>query len=702
LPKETIERIGEEGNKIEKMKLEKDGTEGWDDIYKFAAAVRSGEMDYKDISKDDMDFRLKWNGLLSRFKRTKGRFMMRLRTSNGITNSELFRFYADSVEPYGEIGVIDITTRQNIQLRGMTLEDGADILKGLHERGQTSIQSALDNIRNVVGSPLAGLDEKELVDTRPYCDAIHDLICKNAETGEYGNPQWGNLPRKFNIAVSGGRDDFAHTYINDIGLDPCANATTGEMGFNIKLGGYMSTKRVAESVPLDLWVPAPADNDVTHVVTLCEAILRIFRDEGHRGDRQKARLMWLVERYGIAEFRDALTAEMESYGRGARWDKGQPEPEEEYERRNSLLGVAGQADGRMRVGIHCPAGRLYPAEARSVADLADKYCGGEIRMTVEQNMLLPNVEMAQLDELLAEPCLNGDSRLSVDPGNVVGSMVSCTGAQFCPLAMIETKMPAENLMKALEKRIITKKPLRIHFTGCPNSCAQVQAADIGLMGGPAKKEINGKMKAVPGVQIFVGGTVGEHGHLSTEPYTKGIPMAEEDLVPVLVKIAVEEFGATEVGAAEGESQGIILTEESADAEAGANADAEAKANAKADAEAKAKTKAEPKAKAEADAKAKAAAEATAKAEADAKAKAAAEATAKAEADAKAKAEAEATAKAEADAKAKAEAEATAKAEADAKAKAEAEAAAKAEAEANAALVKPRSVQVALREYINSL
>merc|ERR1719201_3104957 len=200
--------------------------------------------------------------------------MMRLRTPNGITTSTLFRLYADKVEPYGDI---------------------------------------------------AGIDEKELVDTRPFCDAINDLICKDPDTGEYGNPQWGNLPRKFNIAVSGSRDDFAHTYINDIGFDPCPHATTGEMGFNVKLGGYMSIKRVAESVPLDLWVPA-VDDDVTSVVALCEAVLRIFRDEGHRGDRQKARLMWLIEKYGVPEFRAALVAEIESYGRGARTDVAQPEP----------------------------------------------------------------------------------------------------------------------------------------------------------------------------------------------------------------------------------------------------------------------------------------------------------------------------------------------------------------------------------------
>jgi ferredoxin-nitrite reductase len=284
----------------------------------------------------------------------------------------------------------------------------------------------------------------------------------------------------------------------------------------------------------------------------------------------------------------------------------------------------------VRVGIHCPAGRLYPDEAHAIADLADKYSGGEIRLTVEQNMLLPNVDAAMVDALIAEPCLT-EGRLAVDPGNVVGSMVSCTGAQFCPLAMIETKMPAEKIIKALDKRIVTSTPLRIHFTGCPNSCAQVQAADIGLMGGPAKKEIDGKMKAVPGVNIFVGGTVGEHGHLSVEPHTKGVPMAEEDLVPVLVKIAVEEFGATEVGATEAaESQGIILTEEEAEAEA------PAKAEAQSEAEAPAKAGAKPEAKA--DVKAEAPAKAAAKLDAEATAQTAAAADAAAEVPAEAKAE----------------------------------------------------------------
>ena len=460
-----------------------------------------------------MDTRLKWVGLLHRSKRTPGRFMMRLRTPNGVVNSDLMRFYADSVEKYGpEIGVVDITTRQNIQLRGVALEDADTIIDGLHARNQTSIQSALDNVRNMVGSPLAGIDPLELVDTRPYCEALNDLITLDPETGKRGNPVWGNLPRKFNICVSGGRDDFAHTHINDIGLVPTPHATTGAMGFNVVLGGYMSIKRVAEAVPMGLWIPA----EVSMAVELSRAILRIFRDEGTRGDRQKARLMWLVESYGIDAFREAVrelcspawpplkctpgsaqlagtllpvathrlvctpeatawqvVEEMTSYGiPEGTTQPAQPAETTPFERRE-LLGVHVQQQPSLRrVGVHVslqpltqphpdqprdargrapterlacagwqvPTGRLHVNECRQLADLADKYSGGEIRLTVEQNVLLPNVPEDKVVGLLAEPSLN-EGRLSVSPGHIVGHTVSCTGSQFCGARSTGAEVP---------------------------------------------------------------------------------------------------------------------------------------------------------------------------------------------------------------------------------------------------------------------
>ena len=399
--------------------------------------------------------------MLHRNKRTPGQFMMRLKVPNGIVNSDQMRFYADSVEKYGEeYGVVDITTRANIQLRGVKIEDAPDIIDGLHARNQTSFQSALDSVRNMVGSPLAGIDDQEMVDTRELTNALNDLVSLDPVTGTRGNPQWANLPRKFNIAISGSRDDFAHTHINDIGMQPAPHAETGEMGFNIVLGGYMSIKRVAESVDSGMWIPADRES----VYTFCEAVLRIFRDESERKDRQKARLMWLVEKYGVEDFKKAVIKEVDSYKRGVQVQDAQPAPSGDFERRE-LLGVHPQKqEGKMRVGILVPVGRLSQKECRDLADLADKYSGGEIRLTVEQNVILPNVDDSQVENLLAEPALNG-GRMKVNAGMIEGNIVSCTGAQFCGLALIETKQNAEDLAQKLENLVTVDRPIRIHWTG---------------------------------------------------------------------------------------------------------------------------------------------------------------------------------------------------------------------------------------------
>ena len=406
--------------------------------------------------------RLKYVGMLHRSKSTPGQFMMRLKVPNGICNSDHMRFYASCVEKYGEEGgVVDITTRQNIQLRGVRIEDAPDIIDGLHARNQTSFQSALDNVRNMVGSPLAGIDDLELVDTRDLCNALNDLVSLDPETGTRGNPQWGNLPRKFNIAISGSRDDFAHTHINDIGLVPVAHATTGIMGFNVVLGGYMSIKRIAESIDSNMWIPA----DRNSVVTICEAILRIFRDESDRKDRQKARLMWLVEKYGVNNFKAAVVTEVESYNRGVVMDVAQPLPKTPFQRRK-LLGIHDQPQQEQcRVGFLVPCGRLSQKECLMVAELADKYSNGEIRLTVEQNIILPNVPKSKIDEIFAEPAFGLNSRFKINPGRIEGNVVSCTGAQFCPLALIETKMNAESIGKKLEELVLVDRDIRIHFTG---------------------------------------------------------------------------------------------------------------------------------------------------------------------------------------------------------------------------------------------
>jgi ferredoxin-nitrite reductase len=215
LPRETVERA-KAGNPTEKIKIAKDPTTAWVDVYEYARKIRDGEMTWEEVEVADLDTvgtsmtkvcqhqalaltfsftllqRLKYVGMLHRGKRTPGQFMMRLKVPNGIVNSDQMRFYADIVEKYGEGGVVDITTRQNIQLRGVKLEDAPEIIDGLHARNQTSFQSALDSVRNVVGSPLAGIDDQELIDTRMISNAINDLISLDPITETRGNPTWAN------------------------------------------------------------------------------------------------------------------------------------------------------------------------------------------------------------------------------------------------------------------------------------------------------------------------------------------------------------------------------------------------------------------------------------------------------------------------------------------------------------------------------
>eukprot|EP00177_Eucheuma_denticulatum_P005430 GFKZ01009872.1.p1 GENE.GFKZ01009872.1~~GFKZ01009872.1.p1 ORF type:complete len:575 (-),score=87.87 GFKZ01009872.1:1207-2931(-) len=511
------------GNKFEKVKLAKDGSSMWTEVHELAELLRKGETNWEDIHPDDIDVRLKWAGLFHRRKRTPGRFMMRLKVPNGILNTEQMRYFADAVRGYGEDGCIDITTRMNIQLRGMPLEDAGDICDKLYEIGLTSFMSGMDNVRNMVGSPIAGIDPEEMIDTRPLCYEINDMITNNRR----GRPELANLPRKFNICVSGSRDDFAHTHINDIGLIPMKHPETGEIGFNVVIGGFFSIKRCAESIPMDVWLP---EKDV---VKFCEDVLLWFRDNGDRANRQKARLMWMVDQLTMEGFRSVIEKQFGSPL--AREVKGGPEYDTPAPRRN-ILGVHAQKqEGLSWVGACVPAGRLTSQDMDALADVADKYSNGEMRLTVEQNIIFPNVANEQVEEMIQQPIFD---KFKLRPGKISAGLVSCTGAQFCGLALIETKNRAMAITEELDRLVDLDQDVRVHWTGCPNSCAQVQVADIGLMGTPVKK--NGK--AVEGVKIFIGGKIGEGAELG-EQIGKPVPADKEDLIPKLTDLLVERFGA---------------------------------------------------------------------------------------------------------------------------------------------------------------
>ena len=496
-------------NKFEKFKNEKDGLAVKAELAQFAS------IGWEAMDDIDREHRLKWLGVFFR-PVTPGKFMMRMRLPNGIITSHQLRTLGEIVERYGDDGCADITTRQNIQLRGVRIEDLPDIFHKTWQVGLTSIQSGMDNVRNITGDPLAGLDADELFDTRELASQIQDMITNHGE----GNAEFTNLPRKFNIAISGGRDNSIHAEINDLAFIPAHK--DAQFGFNVLVGGFFSAKRCDAAIPLDAWV-APAD-----VVAVCRAVLEVYRDHGLRANRQKSRLMWLIDEWGLDRFRNEVEKQL-----GKTLVNAAEKDAIDWDKRDHI-GIYNQKQpGLNYAGLHIPVGRLDARDMFELARLGEVYGSSEIRFSVEQNAIVTNIPDSRLDAFLKEPLL---TRFSVKPELLARGLVSCTGAQFCNFALIETKNRALKEIADLAQQVQLTRPVRIHWTGCPNSCGQPQVADIGLMGTKARK--NGK--PVEGVDIYMGGTVGKDAHLGT-CVTKGIPC--EDLQPVLRDLLIEHFQA---------------------------------------------------------------------------------------------------------------------------------------------------------------
>jgi ferredoxin-nitrite reductase len=501
-------------NKIEKAKAEKSGLAVKEQLESFA------KMGWEAMDKTDLEMRLKWLGIFFR-PVTPGKFMLRLRIPHGIMSSEQLSVLAEIVQRYGEDGSADITTRQNLQLRGIRLEDIPEIFRKLEAVGLTSIQSGMDNVRNLTGSPVVGIDPDELIDTRELVQKLQDRITQKGE----GNPAFSNLPRKLNIAIEGARDNSIHAEINDIAFVPAYKA--GELGFNVLIGGYLSAQRCAESLPMNVWVPANDD-----VIDLSCAILTVYSEQGLaaglRENRAKARLMWLVDKWGMETFRAAIEKAM-----GKPLAAAAPTDEITQDKKDHL-GVHPQKQvGYSYVGLHVPMGRLSADLMFELARLAEVYGQGEIRLTVEQNAIIPHIANDNLETFLEEPLLQ---TFAIAPSPLTRSVISCTGAQYCNFAIIETKQRALKMAQELDAELEIPNRVRLHWTGCPNSCGQAQAGDIGLMGTKVRKD----GQTVEGVNLYMGGKVG-HGAKLGELREKSI--ACDDLKEVLKNLLIQEFGA---------------------------------------------------------------------------------------------------------------------------------------------------------------
>jgi ferredoxin-nitrite reductase len=426
---------------------------------------------------------LKWVGVFFR-KPTPGKFMMRIRMPNGFVRSEQLRTIAELSRRLGN-GVLDITTRQQIELRGFTLDTVPQIWEKLRGVDLRTLQTGIDNVRNINGCALAGLTPQEAFDASPVVHELDRLIVRSE-----GNPEFTNLPRKFNITVTGCTDNCTHGESQDIALVPAKKA--GRLGFNVLVGGKMGSGGFTVASPLNVFV------EVFQASAVVIELIKIYRDHGPREARSKCRFAFLIEEWGVRRLRAALVArlghELAFQGRDLRGSA-----------HADHLGVVSQKQASLSaVGLCIPTGRVNPEQLDELARLADAYGNGEIRLTIGQNAIIPNVPVDRVSALLDEPLLK---QLSPRPSPFMRGLVACVGTDYCNLALIETKSRAIALSETLHNKMGSGgNPLSIHWSGCPAGCGNHQAADIGLRG--FKTRIDGKI--VDAVAIYTGGRTGPH------------------------------------------------------------------------------------------------------------------------------------------------------------------------------------------------
>jgi ferredoxin-nitrite reductase len=426
---------------------------------------------------------LKWVGVFFR-RPTPGKFMMRVRMPNGFVSSAQLRAVADLSRRLGN-SVLDITTRQQLELRGFTLDSVPAIWEKLRGVDLRSLQTGIDNIRNINGCALAGLTPHELFDASPVVQELDRLF-----VGADGNPEFANLPRKLNITITGCLDNCTHNESQDIALVPARKG--GRLGFNVLVGGKMGSGGFTIASSLNVFV------EIFQAATLVAELVRIYRDHGPRETRSKCRFAFLIEQWGIKRLRSELVArlghELEFRGkdmRGATYV--------------DHLGISSQQQKeRVAVGICIPTGRVNPSQVEELARLAEEYGSGEIRLTIGQNAIIPNVATDRVDDLLEESLLK---EFSPRPSPFLHGLVACVGTDYCNLALIETKSRAVALSQSLKEKLGSHvNPLTIHWSGCPAGCGNHQAADVGLRG--FKTKIDGKI--VDAVAIYTGGRTGPH------------------------------------------------------------------------------------------------------------------------------------------------------------------------------------------------
>jgi ferredoxin-nitrite reductase len=480
---ETL-RKNQKLNKVEQIKLERHPLD-----------VREAIIDRYSKNLSSMDEvpgeveRLKWVGIYPQ-KQGGDAFMIRLKVPGGVLTPEQARVigqiavdFANGPIPNPHFGnnFLDITTRQDVQMHWIKMENVPRIWRRLEEVGMTTVQACGDSARNVLCCPVSGLGHDEVIDAYPVAQAISDYFT--------GNREYANLPRKFKMSVTGCLEDCAQAEINDIGMLP-ARLEDGTLGFNVRVGGGLSDgPRMASDI--DVFVRPEEAVEITR------GIAQVFGELGDRENRWICRMRYLVQELGPEGFREELEKRTAFELTPAGEDLTK-----HY--RGDHVGVhAHKEEGLYYVGLNVPVGRMSGEQFAEAGRLAGEY-GGEIRLATDQNFIITGVPEKRLDDLLAEPLLK---RYSPNPGAFERGIVACTGSEFCRFGIVETKIRAVEWAREMDERVgdgIGQEAVRMHFSGCSASCAQPQIGDVGFRGETAKT----RDALVEGVDIGLGGSLG--------------------------------------------------------------------------------------------------------------------------------------------------------------------------------------------------
>jgi ferredoxin-nitrite reductase len=443
------------------------------------------------------NFRWRWYGLFY-VAPAQTSYMCRLRMPNGILKSHQLAGLADLAEVYGG-GYAHVTTRANIQIREIEPQNAVAMVEAIQDLGLCSRGSGADNIRNVTGTPTAGIDPIELLDTRPYAREWHFHILNDRSL--YG------LPRKFNVAFDGAGTIPVLEDTNDIAFA----AVQVRSGFGVEAGVYFKLGIGGITGHRDFARATGVIVRPEEATFVADAIVRVFIDHGDRTNRLKARLKYVLDNLGVDKF---MTLVEEKLGR-----KLVHVPDEAIEIRPAFdrlahIGVHKHKQAGLNwVGVVLPVGRLTPEQMRGLARIAADLGDGDVRLTVWQNLLLSGVTDDKVELAIAAIEKLG---LAVKASSLRAGIVACTGNTGCKFAASDTKRHANAIVEYCESRATIDGPLNIHLTGCHHSCAQHYVSDVGLLA--ARVATNEEGDTVEGYHIYAGGGFGPHAHCGYEVF----------------------------------------------------------------------------------------------------------------------------------------------------------------------------------------